>query len=310
VLALSAAIEAFVEVIATLARFELMLEPKADRLDVVVDAAPRGEGAAHDAIAALATGESGVLSALPRDTALAVWTAGAKGQPSTADAGSVAQFFGGRLNARDQERLDSALRAFSAGRGTSNVYALLPQGFVMKSDVADADAIEKGLRGLVGLLELPAIAEPVAALIGRPRVQRGRVQFQGRPTERAVITFQRAARGGLPSATERFELMWQVEQAQALVALAREASPALAAVRAADARQAPTLAEDATARAALERLGKGMTLAAFARPEALLLGTGESVAVLGAGRRGQRGFLRAEVPEALLQRLAQGLAEF
>jgi hypothetical protein len=280
-------------------------------------------GPAERAFAAMAVGAAAPLLDLPGDAAVALLTRdSAEGRKGGADrqAKAAAALFAGRLPEADGRRVDEALALWASGRGdwlaAGASVASGRRALYATSAVADADALDRGVRKLLELPRLPAFAAPLAQWAGALRV--GEVAPLGGAPGSIVRVERRAPAAGagggagreaMPAGPDRFELAWSVGPARASFAAAADGRKAFEALTAAPATS--RLGNDSEVRQAVDALGDDVSFALLALPLRLLRGAEApaSPLLLAAGRSGPGAWLRCEAAPLAARELVALLSE-
>ncbi len=279
--------------------------------------APAGAGGpAGRAFAAMAPGPASPLLELPEGVALALLTrdsADERRRGAGEQARALEAIFAGRLPEGDARRVGEALSFWAEGRGDWLVVGASPaagrRALYAASAVADAGALDRGLRGLLELPKLPAFAGPLARWAGALRIGdatplEGGAGSLVRVERRAPPGAEAPGRPGAeapkrpgaeaPAGPERFEFAWSVTPERAAFAAAADGRAALAALAAAPA--AARLGNDSEVRRGVEALGDSVSFALLALPLRALRGAEAPAApvLLAAGRAGAGAWVRCE----------------
>jgi hypothetical protein len=284
-----------------------------------------GDGPAARAIAAMAPGPASPLLDLPGDVAVALlWRDAAESRRRGAAerARALAEVLGGRLSEADGRRVDEALGLWAEGRGDWFAAGASAGGgrpaLYATGAVADAGALERGVRRLLALPRLPAFAAPFEARAGALRVGEP-VALEGGGGAAAVVRFERRAEGppgprpgsGLAAgASERLEVAWAVGPDRASFAVAADAGRALGSM--VGAPKAERLGAEGDVRRAVEALGDEASFALLALPLRALGGSDRSAAPLlvAAGRSGGGAWVACEAAPAAARAMGELGATF
>jgi hypothetical protein len=309
-------------------------------------------GPAERAFNAWAVGPAAPLLALPDGVALALLLRGSaeeRKRGAGEQTKALGELFGGRLPEGDLKRVDEALALWAEGRGDWLVAGIDPaegrRAIYAMSGVADAKALDRGIRRLLELPSLPAFAAPLARWAGPLRVGEvapiegssgSLVRFERRaPAPESATggkpgtsveanaggkpgTSVEANAGGKPGtsvepdappAPERFELAWSVSPERASFAAATDGRAALRALDAAP----PTsrLSNDSDVRRAIEAVGSDVSFALLALPLRARRGAEAPSAplLLAAGRSGSGAWVRGEAAPLAARELGALLSE-
>lgn len=262
---------------------------------------PTPEGPAARAIADLSVGSAAPLGRLPSAAALGLLVRGTEsGRRRLASrlSAGLERILAERLGAADRNALEQALTAFAEGRGDTMVAGLIPgdvPAVVVQTDTRDAVKLESALSSIPKLLRISAIADPLENWLGRPVIRPVRRQLADAPVAGYRVTFAKR------QPTTALELVWRVSPAGfQLVASEPQATSLLLALFGSPTR----FGELPEAQAALSAVDSASWVL-VARPALLGLLAAQtsgsrSVAVLEVGRRQQSGFIKLNVPEAVL----------
>ncbi len=314
-----AAVESFVAVLQTTDELRLVVDPLEGRVDARLEMSPSKSGAAADLVQSMVVGPMQGLTALPLSTGVAVESRTSKAsraESAKSTAGALAKLFGDWLKDADRKKLDTALDDFAAGRGDDVAAAIVSggagSGLVVRSSVADANALRRAVKSGWSLLAVPAISAPLERFIGKVHVKLSTTKVDGvaGKVDRALITVKSGSAPDRPQAalsgTTKLEVVWTVTDGVAYGALAKDAGPVLGELFAAGASSRTSLAADVPAAQAAARVGASATFALLADPGKLGIAPGggkQSAApiVLALGRDDGRGWLRVELPQAALR---------
>ncbi|HEX6274758.1 MAG TPA: hypothetical protein VFZ53_17070 [Polyangiaceae bacterium] len=205
----------------------LTLEPDADHVELRLSIAPRKDGALARFTQALAVGPLAPLLELPSDVLFAVLSRSSDAERAAAaetPADAVRSVLGPRLPEKDAAPLAEALRSFHRGRGDVTAFGLLADGSAfLRQTVREPKELDRGLRGLVRLLSVPALAEPLEPVLGKMTAPPSATRVAGLEglVQRAELTRQGA---------EKTEVLTYVRGASASTVVAPRAGDVLVAL--------------------------------------------------------------------------------
>lgn len=185
-------VESWLSVLESSREATLSLTPEADRLRVELTLSPTADGAAALLSRELVVGDAAPLLQMPADTGAALLMRGdaQAGGPGPNIGESVAQLFGGRLNAEQTARLVKAFDAFSKSRRGASVIGFVPgpaPALLVSCELADGGDFSQAFADVLSLLELPPVSGFLAGSVGKPTLKlrktdggarHGRVQFR------------------------------------------------------------------------------------------------------------------------------------
>jgi hypothetical protein len=295
---LDEALGSLLDIVTSSRTLSFSLVPHTERLDITLELEPEERGAAWDRASTLRTGDLAPLESLPAASAVAALfrpshvhappSGGANEPGATARA-----LFGSRLSPPDALQLSAFLgKAAHAAPDARTVSLLSDRTFVYRERVLPGEA-PTDLRAAVALLELPAFAQPFAALYGKlARPRELRVGDSPSRTERRALDDG----SGAPS-----ELAWMSEPGGAALAAGPSARTAVENVRS-DGEKAPLLALEPSLRARHEP----SAFALYAELSRLGLARSDAPVLLSLTRRSRALSLRFELSRgasiALLER--------
>lgn len=291
------------------ARF--VLDARNDRLELGATLAPEAGGAADAFARSLTVGDAAPVLALASDAAVALMLRGdvspVAGPEGGAESGLVA-LLGDRLSAADKKRVTAIRADLDAGRGALSIAGLVPgEHFtvVVTGDTVDAVALERGIKGALGLLSVPALRQPAERLLGKLTLKNGTTQVVGLEGKVQRVTLALAAPTPGAPAPRPLDLLWHVSGQRWVCALGGDPAPALAAwFDTAHTRWS----SDALLSSWVTSLGPEVTGLLVVRPGALALTRPDAKPVILAGGRGTLGmWLRALLGREALQTLAKSL---
>lgn len=280
---------ALLELLASSERLSLELTPDADRLELSLSVVPVAKGALAESLETLEVGPLDPLLALPKNVVLATLSRSSEAERSAAaerPADALRSVLGERLSEKDAAPLADALRSYHRGRGTVSVLGLLGnRTLFLRQDARDPKELERGLRGILRMLRTPALAEPLAPLVGKVNFRESETRVTGveGPVQRIQVSQPGPQSPGV-------EVLVHVRGASALTVAQAAPSDALAVL---------TRTEEATlAKTPLEKLAAGRTpaaLAAYADLAMLRPSAGPAPALAVLGKKGGEAHLELEL---------------
>ena len=305
---LSATVASATGFLESLGEARLVLVPLADRLDARLEARAEPGGAASQILAKSVRGDLAPLLRLPALSllgALVRSSAPSREESARTMASGIASIFGERLSEPERAKLEAALLALARGRGDETTLGITQSGLVLRTAVADRAELERGIRGALDILGLPAVKRPIESLLGPLTVTRSTARIEGLAGPAGRASFRVRPRG-MPS-VRPLELLWAIDGDELFAALSFDAEAALGELVKAEAPGA-SLASDARLRSAAERTGGDAGFGVLLDP-ALLPGPqspaqGAGYVLLSGSGGGDRAVLRAEISKAALASLA------
>jgi len=169
-------IESWLAVLESSREATLSLTPEADRLRAELSLSPTADGAAALLSKELVVGSAAPLLQMPAATGAALLM---RGDAQSAGAGpglgeSLAQLFGGRLDAKQTAQLVKTFEAFSKARRGATVIGFVPApapAVLITCELADGSAFSQALADVMSLLELPPVSGLLAGSVGKPTLQ-------------------------------------------------------------------------------------------------------------------------------------------
>ena len=302
---------------------KLAVLPRDDRLEAKLEIEAEPGGKAAETIRDMAVGSLAPLLVLPNDVHFAIvnhTSAAGREESARSFADGAANLLGDRLSEAHKKKIQAVFSDLAKGRGDDASYGLYSKNdktaLVYRGSVADAKLFASGLAGLFGLLDLPAVKEPVRQFVGSISQKRGTVDVPGIEGKVQRYSFELApspinagpqgAGGAVQVGPKRFELLWFIKDGVAYAALSSEASAAL--VDLATASGAATIAGNAPAKGMIDRSGGETTFAVYAQPTKIGIGSSQKSSaplLVSVGRKGQSGWLRFDADRAAVQGLMQ-----
>jgi hypothetical protein len=167
-------IESWLAVLESSRQISLSLTPEADRLSAELSLTPGAEGAAALLSRDLVVGSAAPLLKLPASTGAALLLRG-EAQPNGPGPGeSIAQLFGGRLNAEQTKQLVEAFDAFSKSRRGVTVIGFVPApapALLITCELSPGSEFPDALARVLSLLQLPPVSGLVAGTFGKPSLE-------------------------------------------------------------------------------------------------------------------------------------------
>lgn len=214
-----AAVGSLLSLLASSERLTITLRPEDDRLALALVLVPKPDGELMRSIGALEVGPLDPLLGLPA-SAIAVLTRSTELERSESaenPADALRAVVGPRLAEKDAAPVADALRSFQRGRGNVMTFGFLTLGApFLKLEVRDPKELERGVRGLLKLAKVPALAAPLEAYLGSVSFRDATTTVPGVPGP--VLRADVAPRGGRGKPSE---LLVQV-RGEAAVAVASE----------------------------------------------------------------------------------------
>jgi hypothetical protein len=177
------AVGALLELVASTERLRLTVRPEPSHLELAMSLAPVANGALARSIASLEVGGLEPLLGLPSGVILGALSRSSDAERARAaekPADALRAVLGARLPEKDAAPLAEALRSFHQGRGAVSVFGVFGDRSVFwRQDARDPKELERGLRGLVRALRLPALAEPLEALAGKLTLRESETRAAG-----------------------------------------------------------------------------------------------------------------------------------
>ena len=214
------------------------------------------------------------LLSLPASTAVAVLTRDTpelREQSSTEQVGAIAKVLGGRLDADDKDKIESAFRSWSAGRGdwltAGLVWAGPAKAAILRGAVANPVELGRGATAMLKLLGVRAIAEPLSNWVGDLKLSWGPAAGAGEGAVQTVHVVRRPPKVQLrhdrdrPAQNDAFDIVWSIGKDVFAGAAGQDAKGAFAALQKAD--NGKTLAQVPFLSRTLERLGPTLSFALF-----------------------------------------------
>jgi hypothetical protein len=285
-----AAIDKLLEFVGSCERVRFAMRPEEDHLDLSLSALPRENGSLARSLQALEVGPLDPLLALPKDVLFALLLRSSEVDRRLAadkPADALRSVLGPRLAEKDAAPLAQALRSFHRGRGSVAVGGVFADRSVfLRQEASEPKELERGLRGLLGLLRVPALAEPLEPIVGKltPRESATRVAGVEGPVHRVELVRRSPRDAGV-------EVLVHVKGETASIVAAPEANDALVAL-------ARGGAETLGRSPVLERLVAGRVpaaLALYADLSVMRPGGGPAPALAVLGKRGGDALVEVEL---------------
>ena len=239
------------------------------------------QGGARQLLSGLPAGNGRALLRLPRETIVALTLHSTESIRSAFGdwfATALTQLFGPRLGPADRATIEGAMDALGRGRGDELSLGLVAtaenSGLSIQASVRDSDQLDRGVRGVFRALQVPAVAEPLAAFVGRPRVALDRVTLGGfdGPVTRARVVWT-APRS--PAAPQPTQVLWAIDKERFYAATGPAADAILVAQARAAAHEVASLAADDGAVSALGEIQQRSVMTLLVGPRALGWSSGD-----------------------------------
>jgi hypothetical protein len=179
----------------------------------MIPASPDGHAAKE--FSSLVTGDLAPLLAMPQDTVLGVLVrddAAGREQGAKEQADGLSSLLGERVKDNDKQRIHEAMSSWSKGRGDWLAAAVRwtreDQEAIVRGAVSDPAMLERGIRDVLGLLEVPAVREPLEHHLGK--LDLSKVQKVG-PGSVMHVDRQKKVPEGQPPQTSAFDVAWRVD---------------------------------------------------------------------------------------------------
>jgi hypothetical protein len=296
------AVGALLELIGSSERLRFVLRPAEQHLELSFSVVPEEKGELASSLEALEVGPLDPLLDLPQGVVLAALSRSSDEERSVAaerPADALRAVLGPRLAEKDAAPLADALRSFHRGRGAVAVGGILgDKSLFVEQEARDPKELERGLRGLLRLLGVPALAEPLEPIVGKLRPRESDVRVAG-----VEGTVHRVELVKPSQESPGLEVLLHVRGTRASAVAASKASAALTTLAT---ERHETLGKSPR----LEKLAEGRVPAAFAvyaDLSPMTPGTGPAPALAVLGKKGREALLEVELTApagaALLERL-------
>lgn len=307
----SGAVTDLIDVLASAEQLRVVVDPASDHLELRVQLKPGPSGAAQQFVHGMTTGSAQPLLALPGGTAFALierTTAKARHASAQSTRDAVENLLGSRLGAAQRQQLEKTLGDLARGRGDVLAYALVLSqkhaSLVLESSVSDAKAFDRGIRGLIGLLHVPAFAAPLEAFIGRASFQQSTARLPGvsGPVQRVRVR-SLSSRPRAP-ALKPITGLWAIQGGMLYATVGRDSNAVFPELTLAARDPHNNLGTEPQVAAALRPV-QNVSFALFADPARLgLLGSSSQASapvLLSVGKSGDQGVIRLRVARADLE---------
>jgi hypothetical protein len=224
-----AAIERLLEFVGSCERLRIAMRPEESHLELSFSALPLENGALARTIQTLEVGSLDPLLELPHGVVLALLLRSSEANRRLAadkPADTLRSVLGPRLAEKDAAPLAQALRSFHRGRGSVAVGGVFADRSVfLRQQASEPKELDRGLRGMLGLLRVPALAEPLEPIVGKvtPRESTTRVASIEGPVHRVELVRKGPGGAGV-------EVLVHVKGETASIVAAPEANDALVAL--------------------------------------------------------------------------------
>jgi hypothetical protein len=223
------ALDTLLELVGSCERLRFEMRPEEGHLELSFSALPSESGALARSLKTLEVGPLDPLLELPSGVVLALLLRSSEADRRLAadkPADALRSVLGPRLAEKDAAPLAQALRSFHRGRGSVAVGGVFADRSVfLRQEASESKELDRGLRGLFGLLRLPALAEPLEPFIGKvtPRGSTTRVASVEGPVHRVELVRKGPGVAGV-------EVLVHVKGETASIVAAPEANDALLAL--------------------------------------------------------------------------------
>jgi hypothetical protein len=224
-------VSSLLDALASSERLSFSLRPEADRLELSLSVAAVKNGALARSIEALDTGSLDALLELPSSAKAAGLLRTSQAERDAAaekPADFLRSMLGERLAEKDAAPLADALRSYHRGRGALTVFGLLGEDFFLRQEARDPKELERGLRGILRMLRLPVLAEPLMPLVGKVNLKESTAKVAGieGPVHRVQVSEARAGSRGFEVLLHtRDSSAWAVVQSKPGNSLAKLTRP-------------------------------------------------------------------------------------
>jgi len=192
-------IESWLAVLEGSRQVTLSVTPEADRLSAELSLTPAAEGAAALLSRELVVGSAMPLLELPSSTGAALLLRGETPANVSGPGQSVAQLFGGRLDARQTKQLVDALDAFAKARHGATVIGFVPApapALLISCELSSSGDFAEAFANVLSLLQLPPVSGMVSGSLGKLSLELGR---PGNGARHARLRLRPVAHGaGMP----------------------------------------------------------------------------------------------------------------
>jgi hypothetical protein len=301
-------------------RVDLLARAQAARLEVEVGDAevsadlrvtppPPEEGGSAPLLASLRPGDVRPLGAAPADALLALLVRDdpAERAEGARDVGAALEAaLGQRLHGDDARAIHTALDDWARGRGDWLSAALAwgrSRGVWVRTPAAGGDLARRAVRELVGLLQRPAVGEPVGRALSLGPASIGPVNVANFDSA-TLASFGPLTAKAQPPAPPSFGVAWGVRDEDLFVAAGEGAARLLSAEASPEAK----LADDPAVARAFSALRSDAAVVLVAQPlrfDPLHAEAGSAPAVFAVGRREADLWAHLEVADLLLRELVR-----
>lgn len=167
-------VESWLAVLESSRQLSLSLTPEADRLSAELSLTPGADGAAALLSRDLVVGSAAPLLQLPSSTGAALLMRGEAQASGPGPGESIAQLFGGRLNAAQTKQLVEAFDALSKSRRGVTVIGFVPTpapALLITCELSQDGDFPEALAQVLSLLQLPPVSGMVSGTLGRPSLE-------------------------------------------------------------------------------------------------------------------------------------------
>jgi hypothetical protein len=208
-------VEGILSLLSDLERAQVRMDTDATGIHATVTMVPAaGGGYASKEFASLVTGDLSPLLSMPQDTVLGVLMRDdpqGRRASATKQADGLVKLLGERIKEGDKEKVHAALSSWAEGRGDWMAASLRwtreDQEAIVRGSVADAKALDTGIRSMLALATVPGFREPLEHHLGKLTV--GKVEKAGAGSFLNVKRERKATQEGQKPSVSTFDLAWR-----------------------------------------------------------------------------------------------------
>ncbi|MCL2824606.1 MAG: hypothetical protein FWD57_11495 [Polyangiaceae bacterium] len=265
-------VEAIAEILADLDQATLRIDVDSLGINTTLTMDPNAGGRASKEFGSMATGGVKPALALPQGTIVGLLTwDNDVGPKATGDKQGdlIAALLGNRAKDKDKQLIRDSMSAWARGRGRWLALSLQTtpreMEIMARGSVSDPALFEQGVRGVLGLLDVPAIRGPMEHNLGKLTI--GKVKKTGAG---ALVRVDRkkAGKGSQPAHTSTSEVAWKVEGSEFELRLLRDGGEWLGSK---DAPGGSTLADTELTAKVLGSLGDDTSMLLVFDPQVFVL---------------------------------------
>jgi len=204
-------VESWLAVLESSRQVALSLTPEADRLSAELSLTPGADGAAALLARDLVVGSAAPLLQLPATTGAALLMRGEAEAAGPGPGESIAQLFGGRLNAAQTKQLVEALDAFAKSRRGVTVVGFVPApapALLLTCELTAGSDFPEALAQVLSLLKLPPVSGMVTGALGKPSLE---LTKSANGVRRARLRLQPTARGLALPLPKSLSVAWEAK---------------------------------------------------------------------------------------------------